>query len=165
MKKIMLSYSGNDAAAYAINHALKPNPKYRYFTVHGSGGGDCTNFVSQCLRFGGAPFVSLGNNQWWYDKNACSISWAVAGSLYWYLKINFSENLHGIKGTEISSPSKLSPGDIIFYENSKGRVRHSAIVTSISGNCPLISQHTPNLLNVSYKKDWASKMHFFKISL
>ncbi|WP_416176587.1 amidase domain-containing protein [Clostridium sp.] len=165
MNKDKLHYSRSKALHYALKYAITPNPLYRYFSIHGKGGGDCTNFTSQCLKSGGAPAVSSGKNQWWYKNNNCSISWAVASSLYWYLKINAKDHLYGVKGYEVNSPALLEVGDIIFYENIKRKIQHSVIVTSIHGSYPFISQHTPNLLNIPYEKNWAYKTHFMKISL
>ncbi|WP_446898969.1 amidase domain-containing protein [Clostridium sp. LBM24168] len=158
-------YKRVNAVSYASNYAVMPNPSYRYFSVYGNNGGDCTNFTSQCLRAGGAPMIFSGRNQWWYNNRASSVSWAVAGSLYWYLKINQAEKLYGVKGKEVNSVSMLEPGDLIFYENISGKIQHSAIITSFHDSYPLISQHTPDVLNIPYEKDWASKMHFMKISL
>ncbi|APM39703.1 amidase domain-containing protein [Clostridium kluyveri] len=160
-----LSYSRIEAVNYALNYAKSPNPAYKYFPVQGDNGGDCTNFISQCLKAGGAPMVSSHKNQWWYSGPKWSVSWTVAGSLYWYLKINADEQLYGAKGTEVDYVSMLDVGDIIFYKNKRGRIQHSAIITSFDKDYPLISQHTPNHLNISYEKDWAIKMHFLKISL
>lgn len=169
-----LLYSREKAVNYAINYAVVPNPAFKYFVLYGENGGDCTNFISQCLNAGGAPMIFSGENPWWYDnKNTpnlsddkWSISWAVAGSLYWYLKNSYTKNLYGVKGKEVPSVSMLEPGDIISYQDSKGIIAHSAIITSFDdyGN-PLIAQHTPNVLNIPYIKSWAVKMFFLKISL
>ena len=40
------TYDGGAASTYALNHALNYNPDYADFNGFG---GDCTNFVSQCL--------------------------------------------------------------------------------------------------------------------
>ncbi|MFL0197144.1 amidase domain-containing protein [Clostridium sp. WILCCON 0269] len=165
------SYLRTNAVNYAINYAIVPNPAYRYFSVYGNDGGDCTNFTSQCLKAGGAPMVFTDKNPWWYKNNlkssgdSWSVSWSVAGSLYWYLKINAEEKSQGLKGMEVPSVSMLELGDIIFYENARGRIAHSAIITSFYNDHPLISQHTPNSLNISHIKKWAAKTHFIKIYL
>lgn len=160
-----MNYNRIQAVKYAVKYASIPNPSYRYFPVYENNGGDCTNFTSQCLRAGGAPMIFKGKEQWWYKNRASSVSWAVAGSLYWYLKANYKEKLYGVKGKEVDSISMLEPGDLIFYENKLGRIQHSAIITSFHRKYPLISQHTPNVLNIPYKKSWASKMYFIKISI
>lgn len=169
------SYSRYNAAAYAVSHALDPNPAYRYFDLHGDGGGDCSNFISQCLRAGGAPMAYGSKRPWWYDDNGTfdvsddrwSVSWAVAHSLYWTLKVRGKLNLPGIKGMEVPYIDMLELGDIIQYENHKGLIYHSAIITDFTlergVRVPLISQHTYNMLNISHIKPAASRMHFMKI--
>lgn len=158
-------YSRINAVNYAIKYASNPNPQYRYFPVQGYNGGDCTNFTSQCLFAGEAPMVFSGRNIWWYNSNGWSVSWATAHSLYWYLKINYEDNMSGAKGLEVSSVSLLEKGDIIFYRNNYGNLTHSAMITSFDKDLPLISQHSPEVLNIPYIKPWASKMHFMKIEL
>lgn len=159
------TYSRIKAVNYAIKYASNPNTQYRYFPIQDYNGGDCTNFTSQCLFAGEVPMVFSGKNIWWYNNNGWSVSWATAHSLYWYLKVNAHNNLYGAKGTEVSSVSLLEKGDIIFYRNSYGNLTHSAIITSFDNDIPLISQHSPEVLNISYIKSWASQMHFMKISL
>lgn len=165
-------YNGRAAANYAVKYALVPNKSYKYFQSINENGGDCTNFVSQCLRAGGAPQDYNNLRPWWYDmkQGKASVCWAVAHSLYWYLKTNQSSNRTAIKGLEVDNVLELEIGDIIFYENYRNVIFHGAVVTSfarIGGNSePLISQHTFNLLNVTYKKDYSyKKLHFLKISL
>ncbi|HBC96786.1 MAG TPA: methylase, partial [Clostridium sp.] len=98
-----LSYSRINAVNYARTYAGSPNTAYRYFPVQGDNGGDCTNFISQCLRAGGSPMVFSGKTRWWYTGQSWSVSWAVASSLYWYLKINSAEKLYGVKGMQVNS--------------------------------------------------------------
>lgn len=169
-----LSYSRERAVNYAINFAAIPNPNFKYFIPYGDNGGDCTNFTSQCLNAGGAPMIFSGNNQWWYyNKNSknnsldkWSVSWAVANSLYWYLKNNYVKNLYGIKGKEVSDIKTLEIGDMIFFKDSQGNISHSAIITSFDDyGIPLIAQHTPNVLNIPYMKKWAVETFFIKIIL
>jgi hypothetical protein len=158
-------YSKINAVNYAIKYAEVPNPAFKYFPVYGDNGGNCTNFTSQCLLAGGAPMVFSGKNPWWYSNKGWSISWAVASSLYWYLRTNAEDNLYGVKGTEVPFVTMLEAGDVIFYEGSNGKISHSATITSFYYDYPLISQNTPNLLNIPYEKYWSTKMHFMQISL
>ena len=48
----MYGYDREKAVAYAHKWAYGRNPAYGDFSEMG---GDCTNFVSQCLHAGGAP--------------------------------------------------------------------------------------------------------------
>lgn len=167
------SYSRINAVNYAVTYALSPNPSYRYFPIINNNGGDCANFLSQCLKAGGAPMSFNASNYWWYKHSGSntkndtwSVSWAVAHSLYWLLKVNGAKNLVGPKGFEVNNAGSLQIGDLIFYEDANGAIFHSAIVTSMANGYPLISQHSFEALNISYEKTWeARKMHFLKIKV
>lgn len=173
-------YNRENAVNYAVRYALKPNAEYRYFPLIGNNSGDCANFLSQCLRAGGAPMSYKYGREWWYNNHGTlknvkddtwSISWAVAHSLYWYLKINGSTNANGVvKGLEVSDTNQLELGDVVFYEDYKSVIFHSAMITSFESfngvKEPLISHHSYEALNVPYKKDYPYKrVHFLKISI
>jgi len=170
-------YLREKAVKYAIQYAENPNPDYIYFRVHGDGGGDCSNFISQCLRAGGAPMAYDTIRPWWYNnrgtldirRHSWSMSWAVAHSLYWCLKVRNEMNLPGLKALEVEDIDMLELGDVIQYENSMGKIYHSAIVTAFTvergAMIPLTSQHSYDRLNIPYIKPAAKKMHFMKIIL
>lgn len=119
-----------------------PNPEYNYFEV------DCTNYVSQCIFAGGAPMNYTGRREagWWYRKESpndqWSFSWSVSHSLYWYLAAGEA----GLHAQEVSSPSKLTIGDVIVYDfEGDGRYDHSTIVTGKdAAGMPLVNAHTVN---------------------
>ncbi len=168
-----MPYNRNKAVGYALKYALSPNPEFRYFSSTLNAGGDCTNFISQCLLAGGAEMV-YDNNPWWYNHNnlsstmddTWSLSWSIAHSLYWNIMRNSVENKKGIKAQILSAASMLELGDIIFYENDENRIFHSTIVTDYNNGSPLVSQHTYDLRNVSYIKPYRVKaMHFMHIYL
>lgn len=62
-------YDRRSAAKYAMKWALSSNPAYKNYEAWG---GDCTNFISQCVHAGGIPFDHNGNNilrKWyWYSE-------------------------------------------------------------------------------------------------
>ncbi|WP_207670930.1 amidase domain-containing protein [Caloramator sp. E03] len=168
-------YSRFDAVRYAYTYGITPNPKYRYFQGHADGGGDCTNFISQCLKAGGAPMDYSGTWAWWYNNKSTdnlyddswSVTWSVANSLYWCLKSRYQLKLPGLKALEVQDLDLLELGDIIQYENFRGFIYHSAIITAFTYNggirIPLITQHTFDAINTSYIKPAAKRMHFMKI--
>ncbi|WP_027626249.1 amidase domain-containing protein [Clostridium lundense] len=167
-------YSRVNAVNYAITYALTPNPNYKYFPLIGDNGGDCTNFISQCLRAGGASMVYNASHPWWYNHNGnsstkndtWSIPWAVAHSLYWTIKVNYEKKLSGPKGLEVNDINKLQIGDLIFYEDAAGKIFHSAIITAMPNGYPLISQHSFEALNIPYEKTWRpNKVHFLQITI
>ena len=172
------SYDRKSAVNYAVKYSLTPNSQYRYFPLMKDTSGDCANFISQCLKAGGALMSHNPQSPWWYDNHGTlnqkddtwSISWTVAHSLYWYLKVNKSVSTGALRGLEVNDLDNLELGDVIFYENYNGVIFHSAIITSfinVNGITePLISQHSYEGLNIRYKKVYPYKMvHFLKISI
>jgi hypothetical protein len=165
-------YSREAAVDYALKYGLTPNPQYKYFGIHGELGGDCTNFVSQCLNEGGAEMVYDKKLGWWYlsgktidnTSQTWSLSWATANSLYWFIKKRGQMNVYGLKGEEIGDINALELGDLIFYENFKGVINHSSIITGFYEGLPLITQHSVEAVNISHIKKNKSKMHFVKLT-
>lgn len=133
-------YNREAAVQYAQTWWNSRNPAFPSFAV------DCTNFVSQCLRAGGAPMRGYPNreNGWWIGGGTWSFSWSVAHSLRWYLEGSKS----GLKATKKSSADQLLPGDVIIYDfDGDGRMDHAAIVVSNQGGVPLVNAHTANSRN------------------
>jgi cell wall-associated NlpC family hydrolase len=172
------AYNRESAVNYAVKYALTPNSEYRYFPLIKDNSGDCANFVSQCLKAGGATMSHNPGSMWWYDNHGTlnkkddtwSVSWTVAHSLYWYLKTNKSIYSGGLKGFEVNDLNRLQLGDVVFYEDYKSIIFHSAIITSFINvnetREPLISQHSFERLNIGYKKSYPYKrVHFLKISI
>ncbi|MGM8365780.1 amidase domain-containing protein [Virgibacillus sp. W0181] len=132
------SYDRHAAVRYAERWWNDYNPEYRTFSV------DCTNYISQCLRAGGAPMrgAPIRDKGWWYNGDNWSYSWAVAHSLRWYL----SGSTEGLKGKETDTAINLLPGDIICYDfQGDGRWDHNTIVVANDANgMPLVNAHTDN---------------------
>lgn len=161
-------YKRINAVNYARKYALSPNPAFRYFPIVKNASGDCANFISQCLYAGNAPMSYHPSSSWWYNirGHSWSVSWAVAHSLYWYLKTSQAKNLPGVKGLEVNDKRLLEIGDLIFYEDYKGIIFHSAIITSFNGIEPLVSQHSDEALDILYKTPYESNaIHFIKITI
>lgn len=152
-------YDRNAAVSYALRYALSPNPDYVYFD-----GDDCTNFISQCLRAGGAKNDFNKTHPWWYMGGKASVCWTVAQSLYWYIRVCTQERRFGIKADTYyldnqdhyaqQIKGKIELGDIIQYRNSEERIQHSTIVTGFDfiTNEPLVSQHTFGGRNLTWRK-------------
>lgn len=107
-------YSGDRTVIYARKHALSYNKQYKDFS---NSGGDCTNFVSQCIHAGGIP-LSLS----WRPY---STSWIRVNEVYYYL-------LRKGLGKDLPSIIDSTPGSIIqFFSSTKGFYSHSGIITEI----------------------------------
>ncbi|MFC2947897.1 amidase domain-containing protein [Virgibacillus sediminis] len=135
------SYDRLAAVQYAERWWNSYNPAYRKFDV------DCTNYVSQCMRAGGAPMHGqpVRDRGWWYSGDNWSYSWAVAHSLRWYL----SGSTKGLQGREVENAEELIPGDVICYDfQGDGRWDHNTIVVAKDAyGMPLVNAHTDNSRN------------------
>lgn len=112
------------------------NPEYQRFND------DCTNYISQCLRAGGAPMRGMYDRTygWWYSGDNWSYSWTVSNALYVYL----THSTIGLRAREVESPEQLLLGDLIFYDfEGDGRYNHCTIVTAKDdAGMPLVNAHT-----------------------
>lgn len=106
-----------NAVSYARKYALNYNENYNSFNENG---GDCTNYVSQCLKEGGLSHTTL----WKPYSN----SWIRVNELYNFIvKKGY--------GKEIKFKDSFKVGSIIqFYSNEKGFYSHSGIITQVLGN-------------------------------
>lgn len=133
-----LQYDRRVAVQYAEYWWNQYNPKFPQFTV------DCTNFISQCLRAGGASMQGAPDREsgWWYRADNWSYSWSVAHSLRWYL----SGATRGLQGKEVDDASQLKAGDVICYDfEGDGRWDHNTIVVAKDEvGEPLVNAHTDN---------------------
>ncbi|MFD2654704.1 amidase domain-containing protein [Gracilibacillus thailandensis] len=136
---VRFAYDRRAAVQYAERWWNDANPAYRFFEDN-----DCTNYISQCLRAGGAPMYGAPNRSkgWWYQQDNWSFSWSVANALRWYL----SGSTTGLKGKELDNPEDLLLGDVICYDfQGDGRWDHNTIVVAKdSQNMPLVNAHTNN---------------------
>lgn len=144
-------YDREAAVHYANAWWNDYNPAYPMFTD------DCTNYVSQCLRAGGAPMWGApGREQgWWIGQGTWSLSWSTAHSLRWYL----AGSIKGLTATIVETPEQLQLGDVIVYDfENDGRFDHATIVTAKDGNTPLVNAHTYNVRERlwDYKDSYAS---------
>jgi hypothetical protein len=136
-ERLSYDYNRLKAVQYAERWWNDYNPAYKKFEV------DCTNFISQCMRAGGAPMRGMPNRSkgWWMGKT-WSYSWSVANSLRWYL----TSSKVGLRAKEVKSPGELLLGDVICYDfEGDGRYNHNTIVTAKDAyGMPLVNAHTTN---------------------
>ena len=133
-----MSYNREKAYEYAKKWAYSRNPKYYNFDPVG---GDCTNFVSQCIFAGRNQMNYNKNNGWYYiNGNNKSPSWTGVEFLYNFLITN--KGL-GPKGEE-TTINNLNIGDVIQLSFDGKNFSHSLIVikNGNSVNNTLIAAHT-----------------------
>ena len=131
-------YNREKVYEYAKKWAYFRNPKYyNYDPV----GGDCTNFVSQCIFAGYGQMNYSKENGWYYiNGNDKSPSWTGVEFLYKFL---ISNKGVGPKGKVITI-DKLEIGDVIQLSIDGIKYYHSLIVVRNGTNREntLIASHT-----------------------
>lgn len=122
---IETGYDRGRAVGYALKWAYSRNPRFYDFEDIG---GDCTNFVSQCLYAGCGVMNYSGDDGWYYiNTNDRSPSWTSVEYLNRFLLTNTGTGVYG----EPCGLSELLPGDVIQLRNYAGRLYHSLIVSFI----------------------------------
>lgn len=129
-------YDRAAAIAYAHRFAFKRNSAYFNFDKLG---GDCTNFISQCL-YAGFPQMYYNENGWYY-KNAGnrSPSWTGVEFLHDFL----------MSGVNRPGPSAISVpvenairADIIQLSFDGNKFSHSLIIVEKRGHEILVATHS-----------------------
>ena len=133
------SYNRIKAINYAKKWANKRNPKYFDFENFG---GDCTNFISQCL-YAGIGVMNYTRILGWYYSSSYNRAPAWTGVQFLYNFLTQNKSV-GPFASEVNI-SKIELGDIIQLGGTNG-FYHSLIITQINGepdiNSILISTHT-----------------------
>lgn len=130
-----MAYNRESAVAYAHKWAFSRNPAYYNFDKVG---GDCTNFISQCLLAGGSKMNYTRNTGWYYNSvNDRAPAWSGVEFLYRFLVRNKSI---GPYATELPM-QYANIGDIIQLNFSGGVFSHTLLVVSTSPEI-LIATHT-----------------------
>lgn len=133
-----MSYNRQKVYEYAKKWAYSRNPNYYNFDPVG---GDCTNFVSQCIFAGYNQMNYNQNNGWFYiNGNNKSPSWTGVEFLYNFLVSNKSV---GPKGKE-TIISDLNIGDVIQLSFDGIKFSHSLMVVQngTTTKDTLIAAHT-----------------------
>ena len=116
-------YNREKAVAYAKKWAYSRNPKYYNYDKIG---GDCTNFISQCI-FAGSGIMNYNENGWYYkNANNKSPSWTGVEFLY-----NFIVQNKGISifGKEVDD-NQVDIGDIIQLSFDGNIYGHTLIIVN-----------------------------------
>ena len=121
-----MEYDRKKAVEYAHTWAFRRNPLFADFEGMG---GDCANFVSQCLLAGGAKMNTSPVYGWYYfSLRDRSPAWSGVEQFYRFAANNRSD---GPKVTAISA-AESAPGDIVQLVTAGGRFHHSGIIVSSS---------------------------------
>ena len=161
-------YDRNAAVNYAYQFAYSVNHKcdgawscspYAYFGSehcnYAGEGGDCANFVSQCLIAGGHPALNKGQ-----CRGICN---AEPGA--WRLSVCLPENFGWTAtcGKYMAPPSYIQPGDVLVYFPDSGcsaSNAHAVLVTQVGGGTAKITCHSSQQKDVDYTYMAGSKPYY-----
>lgn len=142
-RRNLLPYNRDSALQYAHKWAYARNPIYYDFEDLG---GDCTNFVSQCLYAGSGVMNYLPVHGWYYvNTYNRTASWTGINYLYKFLITNTGPGPYA----EEVDVSQVQPGDVVQVSFAdKTLFNHSMIIVK-TGSIPaddniLIAAHTFN---------------------
>lgn len=136
----VIPYNRATAVAYARRWALNRNPNFYDF---GPVGGDCTNFVSQCV-YAGSGMMNFTPVMGWYYRSAYDRTASWTGVEYFYNFIVNNKSL-GPFGHSVSQWQVL-PGDIVQLGMQNGHFYHSPIITQVHPEI-LIAAHDDDALD------------------
>lgn len=182
------NYDRDKAYDWAHTYWDNYSPAYVNLGAQKWEGGDCTNFVSQCLKAGGANNDKTGSYQWFYDSkgtakttnDSYSWTWSTSRGFNNIILGNYKFNEYGPKGTEkvIMGDANydgtfgqfLTYGDIVQYQWSpSAKITHTAIIVNMVYNSskeryePVIAEHTYDSWSTPWTNN-AYKTHFVHIT-
>ena len=152
-------YNRTKAIEYAKKYAFEYNKNFYDFSLIG---GDCTNFVSQCLNAGGI-LMDFSFDGWFYtDAQNRSPAWTSVEDFWKYGLKN--KNLK-LKKVNIE---QVEVGDIVqFFDINQNRYYHCVIITKIikpiSKQNIFVASHDNNAFNKSLALYNVSNFRFGKI--
>lgn len=118
-------YFRNRAVEYARKYALVRNPLF--YTFEGIGG-NCTNFVSQCILAGSCVMNFQPIYGWYYlSTNRRAPAWTGVEFLYNFLTTNQDVGPYG----NVVSVEEAMIGDVIQLQNQDDVFYHTLIISAI----------------------------------
>lgn len=149
-------FDRTSAVSYASTWALKRNPIYYNFD---NIGGDCSNFVSQCL-FAGSLTMNFDTYGWYYRSlNDRAPAWTSVNYLGEFLLSNTGLGPHAI----LSDSDGVLPGDVVQLGASIGSYYHSLIISNISNGNIFVCAHSLDALNRPLSSYIYAKIRFLHV--
>jgi len=150
-------YDRKKAVEYAYKWWNKRNPEFYNFDKIG---GDCTNFISQCLLGGGIEMYPTENGWHYFSLSNRSPAWSGVNEFYSFLITNKAEK--GIKG-RLCEEKELEIGDVVQMDLGRGVFHHNLLVTSIKNGKIFIACHSADAFDKSIDDYRFTRIRFLKI--
>ena len=159
---VIKQYDRGRAAAYAEKWALSRNPLfYDYSGI----GGNCTNFVSQCVYAGSCVMNPTPIFGWYYYSDTeRTASWTGVDFFYRFLVENQGS---GPFAKEVAE-EELMLGDVIQLGREDVGYYHTLLVTGFQAGTYLVSAQTDDARNRpldTYRYDYARYLHILGVRL
>ena len=149
-------YNRQKAVEYARTWALGRNPRFYSFDRIG---GDCTNFISQCVFAGGVSMLEKSNGWFFKSLNYRSPSWTGVEEFWNFATSNNFEK--GVKVREVSK-SSLQIGDIVQLGDESG-FYHMLLISEIKNGNILVCAHDFDSLDRNLSSYYSKFKRFGKI--
>ena len=157
------TYNRQMAVEYANFWAFNRNPQYYDYS---NLGGDCTNFISQCI-YAGSGVMNYTRDIGWYYRNANdkAPAWTAARYLHPFLTRYTADP--GPYGTE-ADVSQIEVGDIVQLAfQDTGTFTHSLFVVNCGSPAAIgnirINTHTYDRLDYPLTNYFWSRIRFIRI--
>lgn len=141
-------YNRARAVEYARTWALRRNPLFADFSDIG---GNCTNFVSQCILAGSCVMNYTPDFGWYYvSLNDRAPAWSGVEFFYDFLtgKEEFAAANGGIGPFAVEVPLELAEeGDALQYADARGDWYHTVLVTGRRDGELLVSAQSNDALD------------------
>ena len=135
-----ISYDRLAAVKYAERWAFVRNP--RYYSFEGIGG-NCTNFVSQCVYAGCGVMNYTPVFGWYYiDANNRTPSWTGVEYFYDFMTQNMSQGPFAIE----SDLKYARPGDVLQLGDAEGDFYHTLLVMAVTNKDIYIAANSNDAL-------------------
>lgn len=150
-------YNRLSAIRYAERWAKSRNPSFYNFDDIG---GDCTNFVSQCV-YAGSKVMNYTPIVGWYYNSAYdrTASWTGVEFFYKYITGNDRNGPFA----NLVSASDIQIGDVIQLGRFDGSFYHTLLVTDISDGRIFVSAHTLDAFNRALDSYFYERIRFLHI--
>ena len=136
---VVKPYNRENALLYAKRFALSQNPIFGSFAGFG---GNCTNFVSQCIYAGSCMMNYTPTCGWYYiDMEDRAPAWTGVDFFY-----NFITKNSGIGpyGKEVSA-DEVEAGDVIQLGREEEGFYHTLFIVGFEGDDPLVAAQTDDV--------------------
>ncbi|MBQ8850199.1 MAG: amidase domain-containing protein [Clostridia bacterium] len=144
-----IPYNRERAVEYARKWALSRNPLFFDFTGRG---GNCTNFVSQCI-FAGCGVMNYTPTFGWYYRSSDdrAPAWTGVDELYSFLTgaEDFASQNGGTGpyGRNAAAAQTVEIGDVVQLANSEGEFYHTLIISGFTATDILVCAHSDDALD------------------